>query len=846
MAGPGPYDPSVPTVAELRGFPTGHTFSTDREIERVLTGLAAASKRILLTEYGASFEKRPLRLAWVSTPENLTRLDSLRAVNARLMRGEAVDLKDQPIFVWLSFGVHGDEASSPEAALELLYHLAAAEDDATREWLANCVIVIDPLLNPDGHARYVTWFRGVMGDRPDPDPSAREHRPPWPGGRTNHWYFDLNRDWAWGVQPETRARAAVYLRTLPQVHVDFHEMDAGSTYFFFPPAAPIHPFYPASTAAWGRVFGEANAAAFDSRGWSYYTEEDYDLFYPGYGDSWPSFYGATGMTYEQAGGGKAGVVLEREGMEPLTLTGRVRHHLLAAMTTIETAAERRRERLADFAAFWSPATRIAPGAPAAYLVPPSRAAGDLAALLARQGIQVDTLDAAVAVSSLTPYPGVQPLADSLPSGTLLLRSDQPLGRYLAALMSPGEAPPDTSLFYDITGWALPYLYDVPAYRSARGPAVATAGWQPPRPGAPSPEADAKTVAFVWDYAAPEDVLAAARLQAVGYRVQVAERALDLEGKRRRPGTFILPVSQPDSVAGPPAELERAITSAGTRPSAVSSFHTASGVDLGSGHVRTLRTARVALVGGPAVHPASLGAARLLIERESGVDVDVIRLEDLAAAPATGPDSLDGRGREPLDLAAYSAIVLPDGPGADAYASALGHTGRERLADYIDAGGTLIGVRAGAAYLAVGESGLTEIELVEEPHATEDERRAPRAEREAGEERQRIPGTLLAAVVDTTSTLGYGFPDGAAAVMAREPVELALADGGNAWLYADLDPLAGYLPPAARERLPGTPYAVLAERGRGHVVLFADDPAFRGIMHALKKLYLNAVLLVPGS
>ena len=841
------YDPAVPTVAELRGFPTGETFSTEREIDRVLEGLDQASDRIHRTVYGRSAEGRPLTLAWVSSPDNLARLDSLRAVNAGSMRGGTVG-EGHPLFVWLSFGVHGDEASSPEAALELLYHLAAAEDEATRVWLDRAVIAIDPLLNPDGHARYVTWFRSVMGVAPDPDPAAREHRPTWPTGRTNHWYFDLNRDWAWGVQPETRARLEVYLTTLPQVHVDFHEMDARSTYFFFPPAAPLHPFYPASTADWANTFGTANATAFDERGWPYYTEEDFDLFYPGYGDSWPSFFGATGMTYEQAGGGEAGVVLEREGMSRLTLTDRVRHHLEAGLTTIATAVRHRDARLADFRAFWSPAMRVHPQAPDAYLVPASRSAAELVALLERQGVYVDTLGAAIPSSGLTPLPGTAPAPDSLPAGSYLLKGDQPLGRYLQALMFPAAAPPDSAPFYDITGWALPYLFDVPAYVAAEVPAAPHGRWRP-RDAGPPPVVSPEAVALVWEYSAPADILAAARLSTAGVPVQVAERPFTVAGRRWRAGSFVIPLPAPrDSIeAGSTATVLAArLAELGARPRPVGSFRTEDGVDLGSARLRAVIPPRVALAAGPAVHATSLGAMWFLLAGKAQMEAVVVDLVDLAADPSWSAESLAGRGQTPVDLGRYTVIVLPDGPGPEAYARALEESGRNRLASWLAAGGTLVGIGAGAAYLSAAESGLSEIRLVEEPPLQDGERRATRAQREEAEIREKIPGTLLAASIDTTSVLGYGYPDGTAAVMVRDPVELALADDGNAWLYANQAPLAGYLSEEARRRLPGSPYAVIVSRGLGRVVLFASDPAFRGITHALEKLSLNAILLAPGS
>jgi hypothetical protein len=259
----------------------------------------------------------------------------------------------------------------------------------------------------------------------------------------------------------------------------------------------------------------------------------------------------------------------------------------------------------------------------------------------------------------------------------------------------------------------------------------------------------------------------------------------------------------------------------------------------------LRAPRIALATGPAADPGSVGAGWHLLAVEAGLALDVVWAEDLAARPGVEEDSLAGRGRQPLELERYTAIVIPDGPGADAWSAALGSEGVERLEQWIVSGGTLIGLRAGAAWLTKDESGISEVELAEEAEDAED-RLLPEALRESDELRRRIPGTLLLATVDTTAALGYGYTDGEAAVLVRDPIELAPAERGNVWTYADQPPLAGYLTPAARKRLSGTPYAVVERKGRGRAVLLADDPAFRGLSHALKKLYLNAVVLVPES
>jgi hypothetical protein len=452
---------------------------------------------------------------------------------------------------------------------------------------------------------------------------------------------------------------------------------------------------------------------------------------------------------------------------------------------------------------------------------------------------VDTLAAALSGGGLVPYPGSPP-PTTFPPGTFLLPGDQPLGRYLAALMAPGDVLPDTTLFYDLTGWTLPYLYDVPAYQATSPPAVASHPWRPePAPVASPPPAG--TVALVWPYESLADVVAAARLAGRGWRVQVATRPFRAAQRSWSAGTFVVALERrSDSLTA-----SGVLTEAGARPVALASFRTEDGADLGSGRFRPLRTARVAIATGPATEPGSVGAVWHLLSR-AGVPLDLVSLEDLAARPGADADSLAGRGRQPLELDAYTAILLPDGPGPNAYASAIGAEGVARLAAWVEGGGTLIGVRAGAAWLTEGKSGISDVELATMPEATDQDRLRPEAARELDAVRRRIPGTLLLATVDTTAALGFGFPDGEAAVLARDPTELEPAEEGNAWVYADRDPLAGYLPPAARQRLPGTPYAVVAGKGRGWVVLFGDDPGFRGIVPALEKLYLNAILIVPGS
>src|SRR6185436_18459435 len=239
------------------------------------------------------------------------------------------------------------EVSSSDAALAEAHHLLAARGDATVDRiLRESLVVIDPLQNPDGRARFLATNRLAQAAAPDPEPIAAEHDQPWPGGRYNHYLFDMNRDWFALSQPETRGRVRVFLEWFPQVTADLHEMGGDSTYYFAPPADPLNPYLTATQKAWWQELGQAIAGRFDARGFPYFVREVFDSFYPGYGESWPLYQGAIGMTFEQASA--RGLVLKRVDGSTLTYHDGILHHFNSAITTCYTAAKNREQLLRDF------------------------------------------------------------------------------------------------------------------------------------------------------------------------------------------------------------------------------------------------------------------------------------------------------------------------------------------------------------------------------------------------------------------------------------------------------------------------------------------------------------------
>ncbi|HEV2149783.1 MAG TPA: M14 metallopeptidase family protein, partial [Longimicrobiaceae bacterium] len=353
----GDYDSAVPTPRSVLGYEVGERFTPHHLLMRYVERLAAASPRVRLDTVAHSFEGREVLRVTLTSEANARRLDAIRADAERLANPVGVPEAElraaaarTPAIVWLGYTVHGNEASGTEAAIATLYQLAAGRDADTRAILDSTVVLIDPVQNPDGHERHVQDVMRMRGALGVPvSPAAMIHTGSWPGARTSHYLFDLNRDWFILSHPESRGRVRTFTTWWPHVAVDLHEMGSGSTYFFAPPMEPVNRNVHPNIVRWWDVFAAGNAAAFDREGWPYFRREGYDEFYPGYGVSWPTLLGAVGMTYEQAS--SVGGAIRRADGTVLTLREAAHHHYAASMATLRTTAARRAERVRDYLEF---------------------------------------------------------------------------------------------------------------------------------------------------------------------------------------------------------------------------------------------------------------------------------------------------------------------------------------------------------------------------------------------------------------------------------------------------------------------------------------------------------------
>ena len=836
----GSFDPAVPTPASVLGYEVGDRFTPHHLLMRYLERVAAASRRVRLDTVATTFEGREVMLVVVASEANQGRLDSIRR-DAQLVanptgvpEAEVRAAADRlPAIVWLGFSIHGNEASGVEAAIGLLYQLAAGRDPETVTVLDSVLVLIDPAENPDGHERHVQDVlrrEGALGA--DADPLARVHEGTWPGARTSHYHFDLNRDWFIQSHPESRGRARVFLRWWPHVAVDLHEQGSEASYFFAPPMEPINPNVPPSILAWWDRFAAANARAFDAQGWPYFRREGYDEFYPGYGVSWPILTGAVGMTYEQASS-RGGAIRRRDGTV-LTLAEAARHHYTTAWATLVTSARLARLRVRDYLAFRRGAvTEGATGSFRTVALERDRdgRADSLVQRLAGNGIVVERLTADLTVPA-TGYGEAQARPTRLPAGTYLVDLSQPQGRLAKALLEPdvrldssfiateleSRRTGQPSRFYDVTAWSLPYTFRVRAWTLGSAPAGREAvKWITSRPSS----VERAKVAYAFEPGSEASLRMLAALLAGGIRVWYAPKAFTAgEASYPRGALLVRIAANPDSVH---RVVSRAATETGARVQPLATSWADQGTDLGSNSVSFVKPPRVALIGGPPVSGNSFGFAWFTFDQRLRYPVTTVDAGRLVRS----------------DLSGFDVIVLPS-LDPEAFARLLGDGGRGRLTDWVRAGGTLVTMEGATAWLA-GPSGLGRLSV-----------RRDSAEGGTAPLPAATPGAIVRAVLDTLSPLAAGIRETEVPVMADgalvlrapkdvRPGELVMAYGDRARLR-----LSGFLWPEGPEHLAGTPYLWTESVGRGRVVAFAGDPNFRDLWRGLLPLFANAVFLAPSS
>jgi hypothetical protein len=815
----------VPTPDEFLGYSIGERFTPHHRILDYFEELTRRSKLVSLEQIGESYEHRPLMLATITSEKNRANLDAIRRNAAMLARGEgdpATLTKNMPAIVWLAFGVHGNESSSAEASMSVA--AALLRDPELTRLLDQLVVIIDPLENPDGRERYASWFHRTRGVKPNAALDAAEHQEPWPGGRFNHYLIDMNRDWAFQSQRETQARTAAYRQWNPQVFVDLHEMYYESSYFFPPDAKPLNANLPRGVEGWLETFGRANAAEFSRRGWTFFVGERFDLFYPGYGDSWPSLHGAIGMTFEQGGGGRAGSQIERADGTVLTLADRALHHTTAALVTVRTAAQHRAELLRH--THEAARSQIESGKNTYLIVPGSPNFDALITMLQRNGIRLDTLTEATSVrASRLDRDGTE--THTFPAGTVVVSTKQPYGGLANTLLekSPSfssgfvedqraraeDDQPDE--FYDLTTWSLPLAMNVEGWLTT-APISATREYQPS--GAPTFRT--ASYGYLVDGNDPQIYRFAGRLLETGIRFSVADDSLPVGDRTFSRGSLLILRS---NNPGLDAKLETIAKETSVAIAPVESGWMGN-TSFGSEKLRYVLPPKIALVGGAGSDPTSFGMLWHTLDVDTPIPHTVLFAETLRN----------------LDLSKYKVLVFPDGNFADR----LGKRGVEKVKQFVNEGGTVVAVKGASAFLREKDVEISKLKLWEPPKKKDDEKPADERYNDF-----RVPGSAFRTTMNDRSYLTFGVPRPPAVLIEGSNAFLPVAKKVDNILTLDAkDPLiSGVAWPESIERIKGSVYVVSEPFGRGQVVTFADDPHFRLFWRGTLPIFLNALLYSPS-
>lgn len=857
------YDNSIPDIQDVLGYSVGQRITSHGDMLRFFDSLQkAAPKHIKIFEYGETWEGRKLIFAAIGSEQNIANLaefsDGMQALSdPRVTNKDKAQnlINDLPASVWLEYSVHGNEISSTDAAMMTAYHLLAGKDDATvKNVMQNSIVFIDPLQNPDGRSRFIANYYSTVGMEHSGDRLTAEHNEPWPRGRANHYLFDMNRDWLAITQPETKGRIASMNHYRPLVVIDLHEMGGDESYYFAPSAQPINPHMTQAQIANINLVGRNNAKHFDANGFDYFTRDIFDAFYPGYGDSWPTFYGAAASTYEVAS--SRGEIFRRLDGKNLRYEDTVLRHFVASMSTAETVANNRTKLLKDYYQYQVDAIDAGKSdkKERVFILPNKRdRAGNfkLAKLMTEHGVNVYQTTDKVKLCGETYAPGSYYIDTAQPRGRFVKTTFTEQVDMSKAFIKEQERRRDRKLgdqIYDVTGWSLPLMYNLDVDTCGKGVSgdhrlvtmSDTLEGKVTNPNA--------SVAYIvpWGDMATGRFLTAALRQ--GVAIKTADRAFTLDDKKRYPaGSLIIEIATNDGDIA--TKVQDLATLSGALVDGVNTSWVTDGPSFGSNDTYLMSAPKIAMAWDEPTSSLSAGSTRFVIEQQFGYPVNAIRTATLANA----------------DLRHYQVLILPAGR----YQNGLGKAGADNIKRWVESGGVLITLGSATRFAADADIGLLDVKRelaitdkssVKVPDSedkvstVEGKAYSKHADLVKDSENLKespdfVAGILANVEVDQEHWLTAGVPSDVVGLVYGDDIftPIRLASGKNlAWFKEEKEVLAsGYLWQENKKQLAYKPFLIHQPSGNGMVIAFTQEPTTRAYLDGLNVMLLNAIFSAPA-
>lgn len=823
------FDSSIPTPNEFFGFEVGQHHLTHAQVVRYMERLAETSDRVTIKQTGRTHGGRPLLLLTITSAKNRDRLDEIQKQHYDLSQpafADEVDVSDLPAVINMGYGVHGDESSATNCTPLVVHYLAAAKGDEIDAILSNCVILLDPSLNPDGFNRFANWANMFRGKTLNPDPRHAEHNQNWPPGRVNYYWFDLNRDWLPLEHPESRTRMTWYHSWKPNVVLDFHEMGTNSTYFFQPGVPERkNPYTPMRNLELTGKFASYHAKALDDRGSLYFTMERFDDFYMGKGSTYPDLHGAIGILFEQAS--SRGHVQEN-GNGMLRFHDTIGNQFTTSLSSLRATSDMRielNEYKRDFYKESVKQSKTSEFKTYIFSSPNNRSRLESFADVLRQHD----------IQCYWPAEDVQIGENTLPRHTsLVVPTEQSEFRFIKSLLMKQKRF-EENVFYDVSAWTLPLAYNLEQFETRiamdlTGMQLAEVGKRVSVEFTPTDNA----VGYLFDWSDDDSPWLVNQLLQNEIKVKVATKTFSIQPSEKNSlsktsfgkGTILVPLAiQKEKLDS----IMKILAQGADRGIEVTSSFTGltpGGIDFGSGSFANIPQPKIAMPVAGGVSAYGAGEIWHLMDTRIELPITMLKMP---------------RFQNGVDLDDYSALVFPAGNY-----SSLSEEAWEGIRDWVRAGGTVISVGGSSATIAkkIGDPSINKTDSPKETKESEDSP-VQLAFDSASKRRalELISGAIFNTKVDLTHPLFYGFANDQLPVFRNHTTFLPISDNPycNPAIYDSENPhLAGYCSDENLEKVRDSAAVVVQPMGRGRIILIADNPNFRAFWHGTSRMFLNSI------